>query len=54
MRRAKEETEHSQVPLGFNETESVGQRGNPSHHPGFLLPPTSHCFKASRSQRLFW
>lgn len=27
------------MPLGFNETESVGQRGNPSHHPGFLFLP---------------
>lgn len=39
---ANERTEHPQMLLGFNESKSMGQRGNPSYLPGFSLAPT--CF----------
>lgn len=41
------------VPVGINDTGSVGQRGNPSHHTGFS-PATACChFETSGSQLLF-
>lgn len=40
---ANERTEHPQVLLGFNESKSMSQRGNPSYLPGFSLAPTC-CF----------
>lgn len=41
------------MPVGMNDTGSVGQRGNPSHHTGFS-PATACCHsEISGSQLLF-
>lgn len=49
LMRANEKIEYSQVPLGFNESQSAGQRGNAPHCTGFSLAAMCHRFK-TRSQ----